>query len=99
MGAPAPTVTKAPRVETNAALCVGIACLLQQVPRAQSDSMFELLGLYIGGVCAEGAESGGKEAAEGLRLSDLSGDILELLGLPREHMAEFVPQSLLELWP
>lgn len=87
------------RGEAHAALVAGTATLLQQMPRSATDGLMELCGACLGGLCVEGAE--GREAswAEGARLIVMLGALLELLGLPRERLADVTPQGLLDLWP
>merc|ERR1712226_1794329 len=88
--------------DTNSALLAGIATLLQQLPRAYKDGVIQLCGAHVVSVCAAGAEGKErdvKEVAESARLAELLGDLLDLLGLPREQLAEFIPQGLLDLLP
>mmetsp|Transcript_52419 Transcript_52419/g.162732 ORF Transcript_52419/g.162732 Transcript_52419/m.162732 type:complete len:118 (-) Transcript_52419:22-375(-) len=88
-------------LETASALLAGFAAMLQQLPRATCDAFLSLLGAYLGGLCAEAAEAkdGGKELwAEGVRLLEFLGELLELLGLPREHLGLFAPLGMLDLW-
>eukprot|EP00438_Fugacium_kawagutii_P004278 Skav207085 [mRNA] locus=scaffold4452:35414:37520:+ [translate_table: standard] len=88
--------TKAPATvatEVHIALSAGIASLLQQLPRQQLHGMFQVCGFFLQGLCAEEAW------AEGAMIIQILQSCLELLGFPREHLAEFVPGGLLELWP
>jgi len=94
-------VTAAPRcADANAALLAGTATLLQQLPRSYKDGTLELLAAHVvGAFCVEGAESRDGIVAENARIVELCGELLELLGLPREQFAEFAPQGLLDLLP
>lgn len=100
--APEAAATVPRYTDTNAALLTGLATLLQQLPRLYKDEVLRLCGAHIVAVCA-GAESKekdiGKEVADSGRLAELLGDLLDLLGLPREQLAEYVPQGLLDLMP
>jgi len=61
-----------------------------------------LCGAHVVSVCAAGAEGkdrDAKEVAESARLAEVLGDLLDLLGLPREQLAEYIPQGLLDLLP
>eukprot|EP00913_Durusdinium_trenchii_P035113 g32847.t1 len=79
--------------EGHVALSAGLASFLQQLPRRQLHGMFDLCGVYIQGLCREEAW------AEGATMIQVLQQCLELLGFPREHLADFVPHGLLDLWP
>ncbi|CAJ1424727.1 unnamed protein product [Effrenium voratum] len=81
------------RQEAHAGLAAGLAALLQQLPRKVLQGTFELCGCFIQGLCE------GQAWSEGALLLQILGNSLELLGFPREHLADFVPQGLLDLWP
>lgn len=87
--APAPTVG----TEAHVALSAGLASFLQQLPRQQLHGTFQVCGFFIQGLCSE------EGWAEGALIIQILQNCLELLGFPREHLAEFVPVGLLELWP
>lgn len=87
--APAPTVG----TEAHVALSAGLASFLQQLPRQQLHGTFQVCGFFIQGLCSE------EGWAEGALMIQILQNCLELLGFPREHLAEFVPVGLLELWP
>jgi len=88
----------ASRGEQLAALAAGLATLLQHLPKAQTEGLLTVLGIYLGGLCQEKAFGKEQLWSDGAHLIDLLECLLELLGLPREHFAGFVPQGLLDLW-
>lgn len=98
-------------VELSPVHSAGIATLLQHLPQEQLNGMLELLGCHIAGICS--ASSPTKESLQqgvqmlaptkeslqqGAHILAAMMEVLELLALPREHLAEFVPQGLLDLW-
>eukprot|EP00931_Biecheleriopsis_adriatica_P006924 TRINITY_DN108266_c0_g1_i1.p1 TRINITY_DN108266_c0_g1~~TRINITY_DN108266_c0_g1_i1.p1 ORF type:complete len:1198 (-),score=267.36 TRINITY_DN108266_c0_g1_i1:180-3773(-) len=85
--------------EVHAALTAGLATMLQQLPRKVSDGTFELCGLYMTGLCAEAADGATQAWAEGAQIMNLLGNTVELLGMPRSQLAEYLPQGLIDLWP
>jgi hypothetical protein len=101
-GQPAPAeatgVSSFRYTDANAALLAGVASLLQQLPRTYKDEVIHLCGAHIVAVCAS-QDKDLREVGESARLVELLGDLLGLLGLPREQLAEVVPQGLLDLLP
>eukprot|EP00405_Crypthecodinium_cohnii_P027702 CAMPEP_0206508780 /NCGR_PEP_ID=MMETSP0324_2-20121206/58540_1 /ASSEMBLY_ACC=CAM_ASM_000836 /TAXON_ID=2866 /ORGANISM="Crypthecodinium cohnii, Strain Seligo" /LENGTH=1223 /DNA_ID=CAMNT_0053999717 /DNA_START=13 /DNA_END=3684 /DNA_ORIENTATION=+ len=89
------TVTKA---EELAALVAGLATLFQQLPKGRTDGFLCVLGIYLGGLTQEKPTKKENPFLDGMNIIDVLEMLLELLGLPRRHLASFVPQGLLELW-
>eukprot|EP00933_Yihiella_yeosuensis_P039651 TRINITY_DN33762_c0_g1_i1.p1 TRINITY_DN33762_c0_g1~~TRINITY_DN33762_c0_g1_i1.p1 ORF type:complete len:481 (+),score=75.01 TRINITY_DN33762_c0_g1_i1:48-1445(+) len=88
--------------KANVALAAGLASLLHQLPRKVMDALLQMSGDYLGALMIEVVEEKGDKTqafAEGAQIIDLLGETLQLLGFPREHLADFVPQGLLDLWP
>jgi len=90
--------------DVGAPLIAGVATLLQQLPHSRLDTFLNVVGLYVGGLFAEAAESregwgNSEKVMEGARLTIFVGNLLSLLGLPTELLADFVPQGVLDLWP
>lgn len=84
--------------EQLAAVAAGIATLLQQLPKASTDGLLTLIGIYLGGLCQEKPTSKEHPMVEGAHLIDFAETLLDFLGIAREHLASFVPQGLLDLW-
>lgn len=88
--------------DTNAALIAGFATVLQQLPRSAKDAVIQLCGAHVVEACATKSDNKDrdmKDIAESACLAEILGDLLDLLGLPRAQLAEFIPQGLLDLLP
>lgn len=89
--------------EAGVAVAAGVATVLQQMPRVQTQRVVEFVGAYLGGLCFEAGKAGqGAESwGEGKRLASMLEAILRLLDLPPQGvLAGFSnSQSLTELWP
>jgi hypothetical protein len=88
--------------DTNSALIAGFTTVLQQLPSSAKDAVIQLCGAHVVGVCATKSDNKDrdmKDIAESACLVEILGDLLDLLGLPRAQLAEFIPQGLLDLLP
>lgn len=83
------------RQEAHVSLGAGLAALLQQLPRRILQGTFQICGLYLQSICWD---DNSQAWAEGAVMIQILANCLELLGFPRVHLAEFVPQGLLDLW-
>lgn len=89
------TLIEPTKADVYAPLLAGLASLLQQLPRARTEGLLEIIGIYLGGLCLEGTE----DKVMGPPLTMFLGDLLDLLGLPREQFSKYLPQALLDLVP
>jgi len=84
------------RQEAHVSLGAGLAALLQQLPRRILQGTFQICGLYLQSMCS--GDDNIQAWADGAVMIQILSNCLELLGFPRVHLAEFVPQGLLDIW-